>query len=83
LLQLYLQRKDFQEQTHQMISTLRRDERLGINAVLVYARENYGVFNLDDYTFRVAGLREPPRQRIMSIMGAQKEARLKREQQKK
>lgn len=80
LLQLYLQRNDLQEQTRQMISTLRRDERLGTDAVLVYAREHYGVFDLDDYTYRVAGLQETPRQKLMKIMALQKEARLKREQ---
>lgn len=80
LLQLYLQRKDLQEQTHQMITTLRRDERLGKDAVLVYAREHYGIFDLDDYTARVAGLQETPRHRLIAIMEAQKEARIKREQ---
>ncbi len=63
-----------------MISTLRRDERLGKDAVLVYAQENYGVFDLDDYTYRVAGLQETPRQKLMKVMALQKEARLKREQ---
>lgn len=80
LLQLYLRRSDLQEKTHQMMSTLRRDERMGKDAVLVYARENYGIFDLDDYTSRVAGLQDTPRQRLMTIMEAQKEARLKREQ---
>lgn len=80
LLQLYLQRKDLQEKAHQMITTLRRDERLGINAVLVYAREYYGIFDLDDYTAIIAGLLDTPRERIITIMKAQKEARLKREQ---
>lgn len=80
LLQLYLQRKDLQEQTHQMIDTLRRDERMGKEAVLVYASQNYGIFDLDDYTARVAGLLDSPRQRLMATMLAQKEARLKREQ---
>ena len=79
LLQLYLQRNDLQEKTHQMMATLRRDERLGKDAVLVYARENYGIFDLDDYTARVAGLQETPRQKLIKIMEAQKEARLKRE----
>lgn len=79
LLQLYLQRNDLQEKTHKMITTLRADERLGKDAVLVYARDNYGVFDLDDYTFKVAGMQETPRQRLMAIMKAQKEARLKRE----
>jgi hypothetical protein len=80
LLQLYLQRKDLQEKTHQMITTLRRDESIGKDAVLVYAREHYGVFDLDDDTSRVAGLQETPRQRLIVTMNAQKEARLKREQ---
>lgn len=80
LLQLYLQRKDFQDKTRQMIDTLRRDERVGKDAVLVYAEQNYGVFDLDDYTARVAGLMDTPRQRLIATMEAQKEARLKREQ---
>jgi hypothetical protein len=80
LLQLYLQRKDLQDKTHQMISTLRTEERMGTDAVLVYAKENYGIFDLDDYTYRVAGLQDSPRQRLMGTMSAQKEARLKREQ---
>lgn len=63
-----------------MMSTLRQDESLGINAVVVYAREKYGIFNLDDYTERVAGLQDTPRQRLIATMIAQKEARLKREQ---
>ncbi len=79
LLQLYLQRNELQEKTHQMMATLRRDERLGKDAVLVYAQENYGIFDLDDYTARVAGLLETPRQKLIKIMEAQKEARLKRE----
>jgi hypothetical protein len=80
LLQLYLQRKDLQEKAHQMITTLRRDESVGINAVLVYVREYYGIFDLDDYTARIAGLLDTPRERIITVMKAQKEARLKREQ---
>jgi Transposase DDE domain len=79
LLQLYLRREELQQQTHQMMETLRKDERLGKNAVLVYAGHHYGVFDLDDYTLRVAGLTETPRQRLITIMQTQKEARLKRE----
>ena len=63
-----------------MIETLRRDERLGKDAVVVYADCYFAVFDLDDYTIRVAGLAETPRQRLMKIMQAQKEERLKREQ---
>jgi hypothetical protein len=54
--------------THQMIETLRKDERLGKNAVLVYASHHYGVVDLDDYMFKVTGLTETPRQRLIAIM---------------
>ena len=58
-----------------MLETLRRDEQLGINSVLVYKGNNYAVFDLDDYTIRVANMRETPRQRLTAIMQAQKEER--------
>lgn len=80
LLQLYLRRKELQQQTHKMMETLRKDEQLGKDAVLVYAGRHYGVFDLDDYTVRIAGLMETPRQHLIAIMQAQKEERLKREQ---
>lgn len=78
LLQLYLRREDLRDKTNKMISTLRAEERMGKDAVLVYARNKYGVFDLDDYTVRVAGLQDSPRQRLIAIMQAQKEARIKR-----
>jgi len=81
LLQLYLKRKDLQEMTNKMISSLRTDERLGKDAVLVYAREKFGIFDLDDYTVRVAGLQDIPREKLIVTMQAQKEARLKRNQE--
>ena len=80
LLQLYLRRKDLQENTHQMIQTLRRDERLGKDAVIVYAGSSFTVFDLDDYTIKIAGLTETPRQRLTKIMESQKMERLKREE---
>ncbi len=72
LLQLYLRRKDLQEITNKMISSLRADERLGKDAVLVYAREKFGIFDLDDYTVRVAGLQDIPRAKLIVTMKAQK-----------
>lgn len=80
LLQLYLRREDLRDKTHKMINTLRRDEQVGKDAVLVYARNEYGVFDLDDYTVRVAGLQDTPRHRLIAIMQAQKESRIKRSQ---
>jgi len=79
LLQLYLQRNGSQEQTNQMIQTLRVDEHLGKDAVLVYSGKYYGIFDLDDYTVRVAGMEDNPRQKLKLLMGRQKKVRLKRE----
>jgi hypothetical protein len=53
---------------------------MGKDAVLVYAGNQYGVFGLDDYTARVAGMEDQPRHRLKNLMEAQKEERLKREQ---
>jgi len=79
LLQFYLRRNDLRQHTQKMLTSIRADERLGINTVLVYAGNYYAVFDLDDYTIRVAKLGETPRQRLATIMQAQKEERLKRE----
>jgi Transposase DDE domain len=80
LMQYYLRRNDLQEKTQKMIATLRKDEKMGKDAVLVYSGVRYGVFDLDDYTARVAGMDDLPRQRLKAIMESQKEVRLKREQ---
>ena len=81
LLQLYLRRNDLQQQTKKMLGTLRNDESIGINAVLVYTQDCYAVFDLDDYTVRVAKMDETPKQRLLVTMLAQTEERIKREQQ--
>lgn len=79
LLQLYLRRNDLQKQTHKMIESLQIDERLGIRSVVVYAGDRYAIFDLDDYTIRVAKMDDIPRKRLAAIMQTQKEERLKRE----
>jgi len=66
-----------------MLQILRADERLGKGAVLVYARERYEVFDLDEYTLRVAELQDTPRHRLITTMKAQKEARITKEKLKK
>jgi hypothetical protein len=78
LLQLYLNRKNLQTHTKRMIQTLRVEEQVGIDAVLIYSGQHYGVFDLDDYTARVAGLGDTPRQKLKSIMEAQKKTRQQR-----
>ena len=83
LLQLYFCKNDLREQTKKMISSLRIDEKLGKDAVIVYAENKYGVFDLDDYTFKVASMNELPRAKLMSIMEKQKKERLQRESSSK
>ena len=61
------------------MSSLKRDEQFGKDAVIVYAKHQYGVFDLDDYTARVAGMQDTPREKLKTIMEAQKATRLKRE----
>jgi len=80
LVQLYLRRKDLQKQTNKMMSSLKAQEQLGKDAVLIYASNQYGVLDLDDYTIRVTEMDGDPRQRLNAVMQKQKEARLKREQ---
>ena len=76
LLQLYLRRQDYQDKTHRMMATLRQDEAIGKDAVLIYANHYFGVMNLDDYTLRVASMADAPREKLKSVMEAQKRARL-------
>jgi hypothetical protein len=56
LLELYLRRNNFQNQIRQMIGTLRRDESLGKDAVVVYNGESYAVLHLAEYTGIIAAL---------------------------
>lgn len=77
LLQLYLGHKDLQDKTNQMISSLRQNECLGKEAGLVYSKCQYGVFDLDDYTLRIASIEDMARQKLKTIMQAQKEVRLR------
>ena len=78
LLQLYLNRNDLQEQTKQMIASLRKDERTGKDAVMVYSKDEYGIFDLDDFMIRVTELEDDPRRQINALMKKQKENRLLR-----
>jgi len=76
LLQLYLRRKNLKNKTNKFMQTLQADERVGKDSVLVYAQDKYGVFDLDDYTVRVARMEDEPQEQLAKIMEAQKEVRL-------
>jgi hypothetical protein len=78
MLQLYLRREDLRDQTRQMIQTLKREESLGKNVVLVYSGGSFAVLNLDDYSLVLIELQEGPRQKLKEVLEEQKQARLKR-----
>jgi hypothetical protein len=78
LLQLYLRRADLREYTHQMIQTLKREEDLGKNVVLVYAGNSFAVLDLDDYSLILIDLKEKPKEKIKEVLLAQKGARMAR-----
>lgn len=49
-IQMYLMRKQLQELANKTINTLRQEERLGKDAVIVYAKGNFATFDVDEYT---------------------------------
>lgn len=78
LLQLYLRKNDLKEKTSQMMQTLQSDESIGKDSVLVYAKDKYGVYDLDDYTIRVTKMQPEAQQQLAKIMENQKEVRITR-----
>ena len=56
LVQFYLSKQHLSELADKTIDTLRREEQLGKNAVVVYSKQNFAVFDLDEYTSIVAHL---------------------------
>lgn len=79
LLQLYLRRHELRELTHRVIETLRMQERLGHDAVVIYAGDSFAVLNLDDYSLILIELDPEPKQKLKTIMTKQREVRKTRE----
>jgi len=77
LLQLYLRRQDLQNHTRRMIQTLRMEEQLGKDVVLVYTGTSFAVMNLDDYSMTLIDLDTEPKNKLKTIFKQQKEADLK------
>ena len=75
---IHLRRKDLKDLTHRAIDTLRREERMGKDVVLIYAEGSFAVLDLDDCMITIIDLNPEPQQKIKAIMQAQKEERLKR-----
>jgi hypothetical protein len=64
LVQLYLKATHHEELAPKTIESLRQEERLGKDAVLVYAGKYFGVFDLDEYTEILVHLKESARLRL-------------------
>ena len=64
LIQLYLKATHHEEFATRTIETLKQEERLGKDAVIVYAEKYFAVFDLDEYTDIILYLREKPRERM-------------------
>jgi len=64
LIQLYLKATHNEELATQTIESLKQEERLGKDAVVVYAGKYFGVFDLDEYTDILVHLREAARLRM-------------------
>ena len=68
LMQLYLTQASWQEKNKKVIDTLREDERIGKDAVIVYANAHYAILNLDDYTLKVIQLEGDAKLRMEALL---------------
>lgn len=64
LIQLYLNKKHLNALANKTISSLKREEQLGINSVIVYSGNYFAVFDLDDYTDIIVDLKDEARLRL-------------------
>lgn len=64
LIQLYLTKTHLQELANKTITSLRNEERMGINSVIVYSGNYFTVFDLDDYSEILIDLKEEARIRF-------------------
>lgn len=64
LIQLYLNKKHLNELANKTISSLKTEEKMGTNSVIVYSGSYFAVFDLDDYTEIIVELEEEARLRL-------------------
>ncbi|HDK42747.1 MAG TPA: IS4/IS5 family transposase [Candidatus Pacearchaeota archaeon] len=64
LVQLYLNKKHLNDLANKTISSLKSEEQIGTNSVIVYSGKYFAVFNLDDYTEIIVDLKEEARFRL-------------------
>jgi hypothetical protein len=64
LIQLYLKATHHEELATQTIETLKQEEKLGKDAVIVYVEKYFAVFDLDEYTDIILYLKTSARDRM-------------------
>jgi hypothetical protein len=64
LVQIHLVKKHLAELTNKTIDTLKREEKSGVNAVIVYHGNYFAVFDLAEYTLVIADLSPEAKERL-------------------
>jgi hypothetical protein len=73
LVQLYLNKKHLNDLANKTISSLKSEERMGVNSIIVYSENYFAVFDLDDYTEIVVDLTDEAKSRIKKWINKFKE----------
>ena len=61
-----------------MIEGLRREERLGKEAVIAYYRNGFGVFDLEDCLLKTLSISQESQEKLQKLLEKQKEVRRKK-----
>jgi len=78
LIQLYLNKKHLNALANKTISSLKSEEQMGTNSVIVYSGNYFSVFDLDDYTEIIADLNDEARLRLQKwIKGFRKRSKFR------
>ncbi len=64
LIQLYLNKKHLSDLANKTGSSLKREEQMGTNSVIVYSGKYFAVFDLGDYTEEIAFLNDDARLKL-------------------
>ncbi len=77
LVQFYLNKKHLSALANKTIASLKSEEQMGINSVIVYSGNYFAVLDLDDYTEIIVDLNEKARLRLKKWIGRFKRARFR------
>lgn len=64
IIQMYLSRKGLRDLSNKTINTLRQEERLGKDAVVVYSKGYFATLDLDETMYITVTLEGAPRKRL-------------------